>query len=144
MQMAQASTVYLLGINNSGQIVGYVGGSGTSTNSDFIYNYPSGVLQYVSALGNGTLTYTAGINDSGQVVGSQEIGTTLYGFLYSGGVYTYFNPPGGISTYPEGINNSGAISGTYYANGENFGVGFVDWRCLHQCNPRWLFTSLRN
>jgi probable HAF family extracellular repeat protein len=75
-------------------------------------------------------TQPLGINDAGQVVGIYQapiIGSTYYGFLYSGGSYTTLSDPSstalnGSGTFAYGINASGQIVGYYLGhNGHNEG-----------------------
>jgi hypothetical protein len=91
----------LLGINDSGQIVG----------TNFILN--GGNLTTLSVPG-AIVTLAYGINNAGQVVGSYYDGTTDHGFLLSGGTYTTINVPSADRTEVRGINNLGQIVGEYY------------------------------
>jgi probable HAF family extracellular repeat protein len=72
-----------LGINNSGDIVGYVwdwAGNGPS----HAYLYSGGALHDLGTFG-GLSAYAAGINDSGLVVGAVDAATGGWGFLYNSG-----------------------------------------------------------
>jgi probable HAF family extracellular repeat protein len=58
-------------------------------------------------------TNATAINNLGQVVGNygQDTSSDSHGFLYSNGVFTYFDYPGQIVTVPMGINSLGLIVG---------------------------------
>jgi hypothetical protein len=64
------------------------------------------------------------INTAGDMVGNYGANTNLdsHGFLYSNGVFTYFDYPGETWSVPTGINDSGLIVG--YAGQEPV-IGFV-------------------
>jgi uncharacterized membrane protein len=109
-----ATGTQLLGINASGQIVGYY----VDNNGNYQSFLDSGgtftTLAAPSAPGG---TWAYGINDQGQIVG--YIGNSSYGFLYSGGTYTILDVAG-AGTTALGINNAGQIVGSYvqsYVNG---------------------------
>lgn len=93
------------------------------------FGYPlvacAGNYTYVSldsTAGHGGTTRAWSINNLGQVVGqSSEAG---YGFLYSGGVYTFIPGPNGENSGAVGINDAGQILGGY-ANGYGGAYGFV-------------------
>ena len=126
MQMAHASKMYeqLLGINNSRQRVGFVGGSGTAATSDFIYDDPSGAFKYVAALGyfnqpGELLTYPNGINTSGEISGTYCSRTQNFGveFVDVGGVFRDLLAP--LITYPPGINDLGRWPAPKYLRNRN-------------------------
>ena len=81
-----------MGINNSGQIVGYyVDASGA--NHGFVLS--GGIYTALNdPIGDPGSTRAFGINATGQIVGiynASGVGTS--GFLYSGGTYTTLNHP---------------------------------------------------
>ena len=102
---------YALGINDSGQIVGY-----TYTVAGYQYH---GFLLDVDG------TYTTldvapgsvdGINDSGQIVGSytDQGGAETHGYVLNvDGTYTTIAPPDSTLSNAYGINGSGQIVGYY-------------------------------
>jgi uncharacterized membrane protein len=110
-----------LGINNSGQIVGWY----TNRNDSGYYGYldNGGVFTTINApssysnVPNTNYTVAYGINDSGQIAGTYRNDYGLFsGFLDNGGVFTPINVPfpGSIqSTQAFGINNSGQIAGGF-------------------------------
>ena len=59
------------------------------------------------------MTSAVDINDRGQIVGVHTTdGTTIQGFLLSGGAFTEFEAPGVSFTLPFDINNRAQIVGT--------------------------------
>jgi probable HAF family extracellular repeat protein len=112
-----------LGINNSGQVVGYSYTTGDIEEHAFLYS--GGVMTNLGSLG-GTASGAFGINDSGQVVGySTTTGDTAeHAFLYSGGSMIDLNnllPTGSgwVLNSATGINDSGQIIGYGYFNGQS-------------------------
>ena len=101
-----ATDTAVLGINNSGQIVGSFGDStgehGFMDAGSFftVLNYPGAIH-----------TDPYGINDSGQIVGTFYDSTGQHFFVDTGGVFTTLDYPGTISTWASGINDSGQIVG---------------------------------
>jgi len=65
------------------------------------------------------------INNAGVIVGLSGPFTNFQGVVYSGGIYTPYNPSGGQLTDPIAINDLGRIVGSYVDSG---GVvhGFLD------------------
>jgi probable HAF family extracellular repeat protein len=59
-------------------------------------------------------TGVSGINTAGNMVGTygQNVNTDSNGFLYSNGVFSYFDYPGATITVPYKINDSGLIVGS--------------------------------
>jgi probable HAF family extracellular repeat protein len=104
-------------INDSGQIVGYI--VGTGTNVGFLYS--GGSYTIINVPGS-TFTAAIDINNSGQIVGYYQDAATIHGFLYSRGSYTTLDVPGSTLTDAFAINNSGQIVGAYRAGA---GIGSV-------------------
>jgi uncharacterized membrane protein len=102
----------LYGINNAGQIVGSVGGSG--------FLRSGGISTTINAPGTYGTILTS-INDSGQIVGisfpNRDPRAPDAAFLLDGGSFSSITPriPGVLifSVSPNGINNAGTIVGTY-------------------------------
>jgi probable HAF family extracellular repeat protein len=115
-----ASDSWALGINSSGQVVGY-GHLVPAPDSGWLLSQGTYTLLMVPGA---TITRAFGINAAGQVVGGyfDTNVNPLGGFLYSGGSYTLLNVPGSRSTTAVGINASGQIVG-YYSdpNGQEYG-----------------------
>jgi uncharacterized membrane protein len=99
-----------IGINNSGQIVGY-------------YDDASGIHGFLDTAGSFTTidfpgayrTFAEGINNSGQIVGIYYM-TPLssgQGFLDTGGSFTTIDYPGASFSGASGINDSGQILGEF-------------------------------
>ena len=92
----------LEGINDLGQVVGYLGTDG--------YLYSDGAWTSLFDP-SGVLTEAEGINDLGQVVGGYADGNNVgHGFLFSNGAYTTLSDPssGPNGTIAFGINDSGS------------------------------------
>jgi probable HAF family extracellular repeat protein len=110
---------YAMGINNSGQIVGfYDGPSGTK---GFLYS-GSSYTTISDPLGN--ITAALGINNKGQVVGAYLDSNFLgHGFVYTNGSFVTLDDPLGVEgTAARGINDSGQVVGVYQdSNGISHG-----------------------
>ena len=129
-----ALRTWLLGINNSSEIVGYYrtcNAACTPAFPDIAFIYRDGKYTIVHSPSK-TLPFIQfiGINDAGTIVGSiltksvsddtaeafaSSIPTTREGFIYEGGKYTYLAPSGSPYTVATGISNSGEVVG-YYLN----------------------------
>ncbi len=92
--------IFIDGINNSGQVVGY------DSYGEFIYN--NGLFTNITLPGIPT-----DINDTDQIIGYYGSGTQYKGFLYDNGVVTTIDFPGAAQTMLEGINDEGQIVGWY-------------------------------
>lgn len=113
---AQTESVFPLGVNSSGSVVGYYTNS-SGAFEGFLYsggNYTA--LSYPGATG---YTQATGINDSGTVVGIYQINgdNTLHSYTYSAGVYSPYNDYNGMSTSLYGINDAGDKVGSVGGNG---------------------------
>jgi probable HAF family extracellular repeat protein len=115
------------GINDAGEIVGYVG--------TYAFGQLHGVIDNGGTLTTfdvtpGGITFAEGVNKSGQVVGGyRDVNNNsdiTHGFLYSNGVFTTLDDPSSSSsTIAYGINDAGQIVGLYYGpNGTYY--GFID------------------
>jgi probable HAF family extracellular repeat protein len=113
---AGQSLSYALGINKSGQVVGYYANQGYQY-SAFVWtpSKPNGTTGTLTTLGDqlgGTYSIGTGVNDSGQVVGAATVANgNLHGFLYSAGKMTDLGTFGGIYSYANAVNNSGEVVG---------------------------------
>ena len=114
-----------LGINNSGQVVGW----GINSSGDYrAFLWSSGAgMQDLGTLG-GTDSYGHGVNSSGQVAGySYLTGTTIsHAFLYtSGSGMQDLGTLGGDASYGYGgVNDSGQVAG-YAKTADNKGRAFL-------------------
>lgn len=103
---AVGGATHALGINSTGQIVGYYTDA-INRGSGFLYsNGTYTTLIDPSATGD---TVASGINDAGQIVGNYIGGLTTkqHGFFYSGGIFTNLDDPLGIGGSANGIRSSG-------------------------------------
>jgi probable HAF family extracellular repeat protein len=113
---AGQSLSYALGINKTGQVVGYYATLGYKY-SAFLWSpkQPNGTTGTLTTLSNklgGTYSVGSGINDSGQVVGAATVANgNLHGFLYSAGKMIDLGTFGGIDSYALAINNAGQVVG---------------------------------
>jgi probable HAF family extracellular repeat protein len=99
----------LLGINDSGQIIGIY----ESTTGWYNFLYSGGSFTVFSMPGAVEINVT-GINNLGQIVGDYWTGSgPTEGFLYSNGAFATLDVPGSTGTIPLGINNLGQIVGSY-------------------------------
>ena len=114
----RASTAY--GINDSGQVVGYCYGNGSSLNiyggdTTHAYLYSNGTMTDLNTLVPAPYNDSSGalhINNSGQVVGSaSDFSGNSHAFLYSNGTMTDLGTLGGTSSGAAGINLLGQVVG---------------------------------
>jgi probable HAF family extracellular repeat protein len=101
-----------LGINNSGQIVGYYS-SPDGLNHAFLYS--DGNMTGLGPFGAEAISVATAINDSGMIVGEASDSFTVpsHAFLYSNGVMSDISPFGNSESYAEGINNRGQVVGEF-------------------------------
>ncbi len=59
-------------------------------------------------------TTATGVNNHSDVVGYYSLGTSVHGFLFSGGVFTTIDVPGAQATLTGGVNDSGDIVGHWF------------------------------
>jgi len=107
-----------LGINASGQVVGWYADSGDSWHGFLLSNGTYTTVDYP-----GHATYLFGINDNGQIVGAYDF---RHGFIYQNGQFTStdvpFDPAG--ASYPSRLNNKGELVGVYIANSGTVYYGY--------------------
>jgi probable HAF family extracellular repeat protein len=112
LQYPGATSSFPLGINNSGQVVGYdqIGG----TYHGFLYINGAWSSLDDPAAANGT--FAEDINDSGMIVGYYvDANGAPHGFEFNMGAasWTTIDYPGASQTFLNGINDTGQIVGTY-------------------------------
>jgi probable HAF family extracellular repeat protein len=120
---------YALGVNNAGQVVGYVVSEGSVT-TGMVYTgfvYSNGVMSYLDSLGGYSTTAFA-INDAGQVVGWSSTSSDKYhAFLYSDGVMHDLGTLGGLESSARGINAAGQVVGvSETASGDDHGFLYAN------------------
>ena len=104
------------GINDSGQIVGYVSNTNGSVNQAFIGTV-AGITPIPLPAG-WTSSQAYGINNSGQIVGNVTNGTKSQAFIGTAAGITPIPLPAGWSeSYAFGINNSGQVVGWVWNGG---------------------------
>ncbi|HTR35132.1 MAG TPA: hypothetical protein VMH80_04480 [Bryobacteraceae bacterium] len=98
---------YAMGINSSGQVVGWFrDSSGTHEFLDL-----NGSITVIGAP-NAISTQAFGVNNLGEIVGSyQTADFELHGFIYDGSTFQTVDVPGAQLTYFYGINDSGVVVG---------------------------------
>lgn len=106
---------FAYGINNSGDVVGYIW-DWFNTGPSHAFLYTGGVLLDLGTFGGDRAWFEA-INDSGLIVGSVDAGSGSYGLLYSSGLGLDLNTlvsgaAGWTITDARAINGAGQILGT--------------------------------
>jgi uncharacterized membrane protein len=130
IDLQNSTSTDVRGINNTGQIVGYVG-TLQGVEYSFVYSPINASFNPLPLPAPVLSTYAMGINDAGKVVGgayNTGLGETLQGFTLAGGTYNYFLQPGWSGTEARGINNAGLVTGwsQNVANGQFVnGAGFI-------------------
>ena len=103
-----------MGINISGQVVGY--SCSTDNTAYHAFLYADGSMVDLGTLG-GSHTVAVGINDSGGIVGSSLLsGATIHAFLYRHGTMQDLGTLGGTSSGASAVNNAGQIVGSSAAS----------------------------
>ncbi|MGA3161403.1 MAG: PEP-CTERM sorting domain-containing protein [Terracidiphilus sp.] len=110
----------VMGINSSGEIVGYYGYPGIQYQG-FVDN--AGVFTTITPPG-AYYTLARGINDAGVIVGPTQTMSGDYGFIYNAGTFTSNIPPGASGSSLNGINNLGQSVGSYVQGGTSFGYEY--------------------
>ena len=115
-----ATSTYIAGINDAGQIVGSYTNASTGVGVTGNFLYSSGNFVPLDLPGT-----VAGINNVGQIFGTSESIGSSSGFIYSGGTLTPFNVPASLGTATQitGVNDIGQTIGTY--NDGYPGQGFL-------------------
>ena len=103
-------------INNFGVIVGNYSSTVSPQPSAFIDTKYTHFVNFVDPLAIG-MTNASGVNDQGAVVGTYYTGSSVHGFLYSGGAFNTIDYPNSDGTRLGGINDSGYIIGLAYKAG---------------------------
>jgi probable HAF family extracellular repeat protein len=112
-----------LGINASGQVVGWSNLSTSNPYDPRAFFYSAGVMTNLGTLPDGAGTQANGINDLGEVVG--QTNGNGDGFLYSNGTMTALTSPTGYAaSQPTAINNNGQAVGWFY-KGSNMSYGIA-------------------
>jgi probable HAF family extracellular repeat protein len=111
------------GINDKGDIVGFLQQSTADTQSSGFLLKANGKLEVLNVKGS-TFTQALGVNNDDDVVGLFQDGNgVLHGFLYRDGKFETINAPGSASTVINGINKRGEIVGFFTdANGNTVGL----------------------
>src|SRR5215468_5348540 len=118
-----ATTTEALGINASGQIVGY------STPSGNVHGFlDSGGTYTTLDVPMALSTEADGINALGHIVGVYaDSGLKFHGYIYRNGTYTTLDDPlGTVETVPQGVNNADQVVGFYLASTGPFHGFFLD------------------
>ncbi len=108
--------LYVDGINNLGQVVGYYA---NATGTHGFFRSSTGTISTLDVPGSANLTVANGLNDQGQIVGYyRDSSMVLHGFLLNqeGSYITLDHLPGGFpvtDTSLYGINDAGTIVGSY-------------------------------
>ena len=116
-----ATDAQALGINASGQIVGFTFGGNSH---GFLY---SGETYTTVDVPGALSTEADGINDFGHIVGTYFSAGKFHGYIYRNGTFTTLDDPlGTTETVPQGINNADQVVGFYLASTGAFHGFFVD------------------
>ena len=105
-----------LGINASGQVVGYAYTSGGFSHA---FVFTNGTVVDLGTLG-GSTSIARGINSSGQITGTSATPSNQsHAFLYSGGAMHDLGTLGGSTSNGLGVNDSGQVAGWSYLAGNS-------------------------
>ena len=104
-----------VGINASGQVVGYSTTAATGGAVSHAFLYSAGAMLDLGSLG-GTTSSASGLNASGQVVGYSTTaadGSVSHAFLYSANTMVDLGTPDAPAGTATGINAAGQITGSF-------------------------------
>ena len=115
-----ARDTYPLGINDSGEIVGYWDVDPAATHG--FYRSANGKVSNIDVPG-AAATVAFGITDHGQIAGYYtEPSGAIHGFVESQGKFQTLDLPGAAATIVTAINNFGVVAGEYFdSNGKRHG-----------------------
>jgi probable HAF family extracellular repeat protein len=113
------------GINDQGDVVGFMQPSPTATTSDGFLMH-AGQIKKID-FPKSTFSQALGIDNHGDIVGDYtDANGTMHGFEYHDGTYVSIDVPGASSTIVNGINNDGMIVGFFQdPNQNNNTIGLV-------------------
>ena len=114
---------YGLGINNSGQVVGYAASPVVSNGSDQAFLWDGENLNNLNP--NGTpLSHAYAINNLGDVVGASWAGQAQ-AYVWIGGIGHYLNTPSSTSSYAWDINDNRQVVGAVSLNSHGGSNPFI-------------------
>lgn len=117
----------VLGINNSGEVVGAASVSTTDCTGPtfgFVYNFKNGLFTPLPTVPGALSTNALGINAQGTIVGSAGDGLNNSAFILHKGAFTLFRQPGWPFSEARAISATGLVSGYSTDNAGNY-VGFI-------------------
>ena len=126
-----STSTFPTSINEAGSVTGsYHNPPGNDFTDDFVLDAGGTITTFDASNFLFKSAQTFGINDAGAITGNyfRDLQFDSGGFVRDPqGNFTYFDPPGSISTIPQSINAGGVITGYYGSNGmRGFGLhGFV-------------------
>jgi len=110
------------GINDRGDVVGFLQQSTADTKSEGFLLKADGKLEVLNVPGS-SFTQALGVSNDDDVVGQFTDGTGTHGFLYKDGQFQQIDVQGASSTTINGINNHDQIVGFFMdANGNTIGA----------------------
>lgn len=116
LDMLGANSSFANGINNAGQIVGYLKYDGRDSREyAAIWNGSAATILQTPG-SNQCCTRANAINDSGLVVGSGAIGNGVNAVVWRDGISATLDSPS-YSSYAFAVNNAGLAVGTFDADG---------------------------
>ena len=138
--IAGSNYVFVNGINNAGEVVGYY--ADASGTHGYLRNSNGSILTF-DVPGAVNTTVANGVNDLGQIAGYYYDGSVSHGYLRgSSGIFLTIDHPAlgfpfTTNTYLYGINNAGTIVGSY-GPGRNYAGGFYCYSCRALADRRGL------
>jgi probable HAF family extracellular repeat protein len=120
------TVAYAYGINDFGEVAGYLYPSQSSIPMAFLYS--NGKMKVLGTLPGDSVSLATGINDLGQVTGNSFHDLTQHAFLYEHGKMKDLGlPAGAIGAGAVAINNLGRVTGSLLGpEGEDYAVIFED------------------